>query len=159
MEEYLFVTDFKKNGFFRSSFNEKASKLGLNVNFVSSFDKDGKDFRSIISKSLNQNPSLIVCGGYGNALGVLVKQLREAGYTGPIYGTPELNYPKVLSVAGDNIGEAYAVDFDIDYSGPKVFNFVSKYRTQFGKEPSPDAFIGYDGIGLIVRGHAILMVG
>lgn len=138
---------------FKTSFLGKASKIKLNVVYESSFDKEGSDFRSIIVKALDKNPNSISIGGYGSALGVFIKQLREKGFKGIIYGTPDLGYPRVLDIIGNIIGECYIVDFAIDYSNPRVKNFIDRYKNHYGTAPSPDAFIGYDGMGLIAEGY------
>ena len=99
---------------FKNSFDEVANIKGLKIVNENEFTKDGTNFRNIILKALNQRPNIIVFGGYGSSLGILIRQIREAGYKGPIYGTPDMGYPKVLDVVKENLGEAYIIDFDVD---------------------------------------------
>lgn len=137
---------------FMTSFTKMAEQVKLNIVVTSSFPKEGSNFRDIITKIIDSKPSSIVIGGYGSSLGVLFKQIREAKFTGIIYGTPEMAYPKVLEIVGKDVGETYVLDFDIDYSKPKVKGFISNYKMKFGNEPSLDAFIGYDCGNLIANG-------
>jgi branched-chain amino acid transport system substrate-binding protein len=103
-------------------------------------------------KTINSNKiNAVALGGYGSSLGILIKQLREFGYKGPIYGTPDMGYPNVLDVVKENLGEAYIVDFDVDKNNPKVQKFMEDYKTIHSQEPSMDAFIGYDGLNLFIK--------
>lgn len=136
---------------FKESFYAAAEENGLNIVSENEFAKDGTNFRNIILRALNAAPEAIVLGGYGSSLGILIKQLREAGYDGPIYGTPDMGYPKVLNVVQDNLGDAYIIDFDVDKSSEKMISFIEKYKNAFNSEPSMDAIIGYDGLNILLE--------
>lgn len=148
------VDDFGNS--FKESFRGIAQQTGLNIVSENDFRKDGTNFRNIITKTLSKSPTIFVIGGYGSALGVLIKQIREQGFNGTIYGTPDMGYPKVLEVVGNNIGNAYVIDFDIDKSKPEVENFINKYKSRFIKEPSMDAFLGYDGINILIKAQMLV---
>ena len=141
---------------FKNSFSIVANSKGLSVISENEFTKDGTSFRNIVVKALNQKPNIVVIGGYGSSLGILIKQLREAGYKGPIYGTPDMGYPKVLEVVKENLGEAYIIDFDIENSRKEMLDFVKNYKNKFNSEPSMDAIIGYDGINLLLEAEKLL---
>lgn len=134
---------------FKKSFNEFANSKGLKITSENEFTKDGTNFRNIVLKSINTKPNIIILGGYGSSLGILIKQIREAGYRGPIYGTPDMGYPKVLDVVKENLGEAYIIDFDVDKTSEDMIVFTKAYKEKFNGEPSMDAIIGYDGINLL----------
>lgn len=134
---------------FKNSFNEIANNKGLKIINENEFNKDGTNFRNIILKALNQEPNIIVLGGYGSSLGILIRQIRESGFKGPLYGTPDMGYPKVLDVAKEKLGEAYIIDFDVDEPSKDMLEFTNAYKEKFNSEPSMDAIIGYDGINLL----------
>lgn len=143
---------------FKNSFSSVANSKGLSIINENEFTKDGTNFRNIVVKALNQKPNIVVIGGYGSSLGILIKQLREAGYKGPIYGTPDMGYPKVLEVAKENLGEAYIIDFDVDKTSNEMIEFTNAYKVKFGAEPSMDAIIGYDGINLLLEAEKLLEI-
>ena len=134
---------------FKNSFDEVANIKGLKIVNENEFTKDGTNFRNIILKALNQRPNIIVFGGYGSSLGILIRQIREAGYKGPIYGTPDMGYPKVLDVVKENLGEAYIIDFDVDENSEDMIEFTRIYKERFNGQPSMDSIIGYDGVYLL----------
>ncbi len=138
---------------FEQSFKGQAKAQHLNIIFGHSFPKNGKDFRSIISKALKDKPDIIVLGGYGTALGLLIKQLRNFGYKGALYGTPEMGYSRVTKIVGKEMGEAYVIDFNVDYSTSQMKNFFAEYKKRFGTKPTLDALLGFDGIQLIARAY------
>lgn len=140
----LIINDDFGNSF-QQAFIITASTLGLPPSYVCQFDKNSYNFREIIAKSMEKRPFYFVIAGYGSSLGTLIKQLREYGFNGPIYGTPEMAYPEVLKIVGGDLGEAYVIDFNIDYDDSSVKKFINEYKNKFGREPSMDSFIGYDG--------------
>jgi branched-chain amino acid transport system substrate-binding protein len=42
------------------------------------------DFRALVSKAMNFKPDAVFLGGYARESGLCLKQLKEAGYTGPV---------------------------------------------------------------------------
>ncbi len=65
-----------------------APKYGLEWLGVEKFPLDTKDFMPVISRVLAKNPDAIDTGSTGGSMvglcGLLIKQLREAGFAGPI---------------------------------------------------------------------------
>lgn len=142
---------------FASSFKKKVidnKDVSLNI---SSFDGNQNDFKNDIVKNISINTtSGVAVGGYGSSLGILIKQLREFGYKGPIYGTPDMGYPNILDLVKENLGEAYIVDFDIDKNNPNVKKFIEEYKTIHSQDPSMDAYIGYDGLHIFLKAFELL---
>jgi len=136
---------------FKKSFYSIAEEKGLNIVSENEFEINGTNYRNIILKALNETPESIVIGGYGSSLGILIKQLREAGYDGPIYGTPDMGYPKVLDVVQDNLGDAFIIDFDVDKNSEKMADFIEEYNNKYNSNPSMDAIIGYDGLNILLE--------
>jgi len=65
---------------------QKFQEYGGVISAVESFEKDGADFRSSITKILQANPQAVYVYGYGKSNGLIVKQLRESGYSKYIWG-------------------------------------------------------------------------
>ena len=119
------------------------------ITFVSPFEKDGRDFKSLLTKLMATNPQAVYLGGYGPALGILVKQLRNIGFQGKILASMGLANLDALSAAGEAAEGAICTAPAFDPSNSAVKDFVEKYRSKFGKDPDYNAAIEYDTVMLI----------
>jgi branched-chain amino acid transport system substrate-binding protein len=71
------------------------------------------DFRSIIAKALAFKPDTIFLGGFGNDMGLCLKQLREAGFKGPVmasWGGGTVSEPAGLAAVDTYYGEQVIPD-------------------------------------------------
>lgn len=137
----------------KKAFVDFFTKLGGKVIFEDAFAKEGKDFRPLVSKVLETKPTAIYVPGYGDALALLVKQIKEAGYKGIFLSSPEFGYPSVLNVAGDaSEGVIYSdLAYDPTSEDPEIKSFVEKFKSLFGKEPTLDAVLAYDEVRMVAE--------
>lgn len=117
------------------------------------FNKDGNDFRTEITKLLATKPDSIFISGYGTATGLLIKQLREKGYDGNIFGPGEISSTNTQQAAGDAINGVIFSDYSPDYTSGAGKIFRDKYFAFIGKEPGPDSVLGYEEAKILF--HAI----
>ena len=93
------------------------------------------DFSSIVARVRSTNPDAILTFSFGDDVGYLVKQLREANVTVPIMGIEFTD--QAAKVAGQTY-ETYnfATDF-YDPTNPNPWNkiFVAGYKKMFGEDP------------------------
>lgn len=71
------------------------------------------DYRSIIAKALAFKPDTFFIGGFGNDMGLCLKQLREAGFKGPVmlsWGGGTVSEPAGLAVVDTYYGEQVIPD-------------------------------------------------
>jgi len=103
------------------------------------------DFKTIITKILQNKPGAIFIVGQGNAMGVLIKQIYELRFRGLLISDfgPVMT-PDVLKIAGDAAKGMYYSKFK-DISN----EFVSTYEQKFNKEPGNLAFLGYGDIEIL----------
>ena len=133
----------------RKSFINSFKNLKGRIRAVEAFDKEGVDFRPQITKIIAKKPQAIFVAGYGKALGIVIKQIREMGYEGLLLGTPEIPFPEVLSIAGKAAEEAIIIDVLIDENNPKVKKFIEKFKRRFKKEPTLAAYLAYDMLQMV----------
>lgn len=117
------------------------------------YNKDGKDFRTGIIKLLGTKPETLFIAGYGTATGLLIKQLRESGYNGSIFGPSEIASTNSKESAGDAINGVIFPDYTPDYSIGAAKAFREKYIEVIGKEPGMDSVLGYEAARILL--HAI----
>lgn len=135
----------------RDSFTKEHIARGGAISGAESFEKGETDFKSQITKLLGSKPSALFAVGYGKELGMVVRQARELGFSGKIYGTPEISYPDVYTVAGKSLNGTIYVSMWIDEESQRVKKFKQHYRQDYDRDPSLDSYLGYDEILMLVQ--------
>lgn len=130
-------------------FNDK--KAGLEPDFVQKNIPNASTY-----------PAIVILAHALNA-DVLIKQLRDAGFKGIIFGADRLAtglIPKLQKLSkesgnGMNYTERVNIAFPFLYTlgSLKGMRFADRYKTRFGAEPTIWAGFGYDSLDLIA--HAI----
>jgi len=115
------------------------------------FSKDGTDFRTEITKVLATNPDSIFVAGYGSSAGILIKQLRENGYNGSVFGPSEISTTSVKAAAEDALNGAIFADYSADYSQGEAKKFRDKYLLLTGREPGLDSVLGYEEARILLN--------
>ena len=98
-------------------------------------DVGATDFRSMIARIKSAGPDAILTFSFGDDVGYLVKQLREANVKVPIMGIEfTAQAAKVAGVSYDTYN--FATDF-YDPKNPNPWNkiFVTGHKTMFGEDP------------------------
>jgi len=107
------------------------------------YTAEDNDFKAIISKIADLNPDVIFIPDYFNTVGLIAKQLNEAGVEATLLGGD----------GWDAIQQDYAEEVDGDYfanhyatsdESPIVQNFIAAYEEQFGEVPNALGALAYD---------------
>lgn len=99
------------------------------------YDINATNFGSQIAVVRSAKPDAMMVFSYGAQTGYIVKQARDYGFAGPIYGIEFLQ--ENASVAGKAIeGYKFAIDeFDVNSKDPASAKFVAAYRARFKEDP------------------------
>lgn len=136
-------TDWGKSAF--SLFSAAAQKAGVTITYSSAFLPDSTDFRPILVGARDAKPEAVVHLGYGPDGALIVKQLRDVGFTGRFFGGQ--NTPEFLSLAGPTAeGDVITGAFLVDDPRPEVAQFVSSFRTRYNEEPGDFNVYAYDAL-------------
>jgi branched-chain amino acid transport system substrate-binding protein len=103
-------------------------------------------------KALPQKPDVLYVSAQPDDIGVVVKQIRQAGITQPIVGGDGYDTPLLLSVGGKAANDVYFSThaFMSEDSTPGIVKFFKDYKAAYGTEPeNAFAALGYDTVGLI----------
>ena len=108
-------------------------ELGGTVIAAEGYSTDIIDFRSQITKLVNENPDAILLTSQGEVSGgTIMKQARELGYDGQIYSEVVPTQPDSLSIAGDAATGLKAVVPDEDLSTTAGKDFLTNFEERFG---------------------------
>ncbi|MGV9410356.1 ABC transporter substrate-binding protein [Nocardia sp. NPDC003693] len=141
-------TDWGKQAF--KFFEQSAKEKGVEIVYSSPILPDSQDFRPVLIKGRDANPEAFVHLGYGPDGALIVKQLRDVGYTGQFFGGQ--NTPQFISLAGAAAeGDIVNGVFTAADTNPKVVDFVKKFRAKFNVDPGDFNVYAYDAINVLVK--------
>ena len=104
-------------------------------------------------KALSEKPDVLFVSAMPDDIGLVVKQMRQAGVTQPIVGGDGYDTPLLLSVGGKGAnGVYYSTHAYMATNGstPAIEKFYTDYKATYGTEPeNAFAALGYDTVGLI----------
>ncbi len=107
-------------------------KRGGEVVAEERYPTDTTDFRSQLTKLLNENPdALHVAAQAEFSGGTIVKQVRELGFEGPIYSDVVVVGATALEIAGDAATGLKAVTADLDPSNNKAQEVLKNFREKY----------------------------
>ena len=111
---------------------EQFEKLGGEVVGAERYASDVTDFRSQLTKLLNENPDgLHIAAQSEFTGGTIVKQARELGYDGPIYGEVVVIGTTALEIAGDAATGVKAITADLDPANSTAQDVLKRFRARY----------------------------
>ena len=108
-------------------------KRGGQIVAVERYASDVTDFRSQLTKLMGQSPDAIHIAAQSEFTGgTIVKQARELGYNGPIYGDIVVIGTTALEIAGDAATGVKGIIADLDPANAKAKEVLANFRSQYG---------------------------
>ena len=86
-----------------------------------------------MTKIINANPDGIYIAAQTEfSAGTIMKQLRELGYEGPLYGETVMTGPESLQIAGEAATGMKAIIPNPELSTPAGVNFLNNFEARYG---------------------------
>ncbi len=160
MAKYMKSKDIKKvvivhgtNYFgqeYGNRFPEALNIEGIEVASIHPTDLSLKDFRTIILKIMKDKPEVVFIHQAEFQIGLFAKQIKELGYSIPIYGMYATEAPSVIKSGGEALeGLIYTFPYNSAEESDKKKEFEKRYLEKYGKVPTATSHFAYDGIILI----------
>lgn len=112
-------------------------------------NKGEQDYSAIVTAIKSANPDAVFWTAYYADGGLLIRQLREAGFQGLIAVGDGSNSPELFKIAGPAAEGVFAFSNPTAEFLPKAKSFSEAYNKQFGTAPGPYAPLTYDGTKLL----------
>jgi branched-chain amino acid transport system substrate-binding protein len=133
------------------TFGKAAEERGVEVLGNTALDLNSKDYTAALSDVLSKNPDGIYFGGNVTVGGLLCRQARAAGFTGPFLGPDQLYQATFVKACGKNVGRAYVTFQSPPYdSSPELERFAAAYEERFHEAPGPYSVYGYNQAGFLL---------
>jgi len=128
-------------------FRAQGKSLGFEEKGYEGIDKKAQDYKALGSKIVAAAPDLVYFGGITqNNAGLLLKDLRAAGYTGKFMG-PDGIYDQAFLEASGDASEGTYITFG-GIPGPQMTGkgkeWYDAYKAKFNSEPEVYAVYGYE---------------
>lgn len=129
-----------------------AADRGTPLVFKKFFATEQTDFGEQIALLRQFNPEGIIIWGLYTEAANLVKAIRQAGLTVPIFGADGMVSPEFIHRAGSAAeGTVVTYPFDDTRNDPVTLRFLAAFRQKYGKEPDSFAAHAYDAVYLMSR--------
>lgn len=120
---------------------QSAQERNLRIRQSIPYD-DTRNYKDIIAKSSLSSNDIVYIAGVGQNIGLLIKQLRETGFSGIILGDPNLPNASAINVAGNHMNNVYYLDI-LKPQTSEYNLFISKFKQKYSTEPDNFAIIAY----------------
>jgi branched-chain amino acid transport system substrate-binding protein len=128
---------------------------GIEVVDTESHQPGDTDFTGQITKLLHSGADAMVAYSITEDMAIEMKQFRQQGYNGYVFGPEAFSSPQVYQVAGKSANKAiFAAAYVIpskpeDATTDKQKAFLQAYLKKYGKMPSSDqAYRSYDAVNI-----------
>jgi branched-chain amino acid transport system substrate-binding protein len=130
---------------------EMADEIGAEVVSTVGVPSTTQDFSAPINQILDKGPDTVAILQVGAPNAVAMKQLREAGFDGPVLGNLSAGKVNLEPAGPDGAGMVWVADFHPDVQTEETQTFVELYQEEYGEEPSLYAAEAYDAAWMVAR--------
>lgn len=121
--------------------------LGVKVTTRQSVTAGESDYSGAVNAVLNSKADFVYWTGYYQEGGLLIKQLKAAGYKGRIMVADGSVDGKLINIAGrKNAQGVFATMTQTPQTIPDGHLWVAKYKEKFGSAPGPYSTQSYDAV-------------
>jgi branched-chain amino acid transport system substrate-binding protein len=136
-------------------FKARFTELGGTLVLEDTYEDKATDFSAQITKlkALEKQPDFYYIAAMPYNVGPVVKQLRDAGLTGPVVGGDGYDTPDLVSVAGTAAENVYFTThalMDAKNGTEGIKKFIEAYNKEYKTDPeNAFAALGYDAVYLL----------
>ncbi|MGQ9615891.1 MAG: ABC transporter substrate-binding protein [Spirochaetota bacterium] len=139
--------------FFKDAFHYYGGK----VVYEDYFETEWTDFSALVTRlkgaERKGEVDFVYLGAIPGNIGIMVKQIREAGIKMPIFSEDGADTPLLAEVAGRHAeGVVITSHMTLESKDPMVLKYIDGYRRKFGRTPeNAFAALGYDAMMLVAE--------
>lgn len=134
-----------------------ASQYGYQILSSTAVQNSTQDFAASATKIAGERPDAVAVLLVGAQNATAMRQLRQAGYDGPVVGQTGAGANNLAPAGPAAAGMFWATNFTVDQPNPTSQKFVAAYRAKYHEDPLNYAAEGYDAAWMLA--HAIKKAG
>jgi branched-chain amino acid transport system substrate-binding protein len=126
----------------------------VKVALATSVTAGESDYSSVVNQIMSVKPDMLYWTGYYQEGGLIINQLKAAGYTGKIMVADGSVDPSLVKIAGGtNADGVFATMTQTPDTIKGAESWIADYKKKFGSDPGPYSTQSYDAVKLAA--HAI----
>ena len=134
------------------TYHTAAAALGQKVVLMQAYEPGTANFRTHLQALQAAKPDGVLIWGLARESGLIVRQIRESGWSVPIYGADGMAVRRFLDLAGRTAeGCIMTSPFHPGHRQEKAQRFVQAFQARFHTPPDSFAAFGYDSLFLIAE--------
>jgi branched-chain amino acid transport system substrate-binding protein len=106
------------------------------------------DYSAVVRDILGANPTLVYWTGYYQEGGLIINQLKKAGFTGKIMVADGSVDPSLAQIAGPGSEGVYATMTQTPDTLKGAADWIANYKKKYSSEPGPYSTQSYDAVRL-----------
>jgi branched-chain amino acid transport system substrate-binding protein len=151
----VYTNDFPTlNGIATETLPQIAEEEGVEIQASVGVPLATQDFSAPISQALEGDPDMMAILLVGAQNPTAMRQLRQAGFTGPVIGNSGAGAGNLAPAGQDGAGMTWAATFHWEEPGESTQAFVEAYNAEYGENPLNYAAESYDGTYWLARSIA-----
>ncbi|MHB0939714.1 MAG: ABC transporter substrate-binding protein [Armatimonadota bacterium] len=125
---------------------------GFKVASFQSYTTGDKDFSSQLTSIVKSGADTLFLPNYYSEVPLQVKQARQLGFKGAIFGSDSWGNEELVKLAGKSCeGLYFTTHYAADTATPKAQAFIKAYTAAYGSTPDDVAALTYDSFGLLFQ--------
>ncbi|ATW25926.1 branched-chain amino acid ABC transporter substrate-binding protein [Candidatus Formimonas warabiya] len=112
-------------------------------------NKGEQDTSALVTRIKAKNPDLVFWTAYFADGGLLIKQLRQSGYTGKIMVGDGSCSPQLIEIGGTATEGVQVLSSPIADYLPAAKQYVEDYKAKYSMDPGPYSALAFDGLGIL----------
>lgn len=124
-------------------------KTGNEIVATEVMNKGEQDTSALVTRLKAKSPDLVFWTAYFADGGLLIKQLRQSGYTGKIMAGDGSCSPQLIEIGGTATEGVQVLSSPIAEYLPAAKDFSDAYQAKYNMAPGPYAALAYDGMGIL----------
>ncbi|MBF0528057.1 MAG: branched-chain amino acid ABC transporter substrate-binding protein [Deltaproteobacteria bacterium] len=125
------------------------TKAGNQVVAYEVVNKGEQDFSALVTRLKSSGPDAVFWTAYYAEGGLLIKQLRQAGFTKLVIVGDGSNSPKLMEIGGKAAEGVLCLTNPTAELLPAAKTFSENYKKTFKSDPGPYSTLSYDGMKLL----------
>lgn len=110
------------------------------------------NFSAVVTKIQGSGATVLFFGGYYTEAGLLLKQLKGAGWNGTMVAGDGVNDSNFIKVAGQQVAEGTVLTCPCAPATKAKGTFPTDYKTAFNTDPGTYADVSYDVTKIMLEG-------
>lgn len=148
----LFTADSANSITYGREFKVHFPALGGRIVYDCDYEPGRQDFYTEIVKARASHPdALYLSAATGSDAGILVKQIRQSGFKGPIFGTPGFTLSEFCTGAGEAANGIIFTAPAFDPSDPRIWEYTQAYQKKYGTRSDVFSANAYDALMLLAQ--------